>query len=747
MSNIPPESWLDAQLRETPPPESSFLERLRAIAREEANDPRLSDEVLDERLAEVPVPPDLLTRLHAIAASQSARRMVSETRLDQLLNAVAVPEGLVVRVQQAVRDEALDEALRNVAAPDSLAARARRIARSPRRSFPFWRGAAAGLLFFALGAAYLASTVAILSTGRPRDVPSQQPLVVEQGPLELRTPAEPTPLTFPLEDALATTPPHRRGIEIELAPVDRAIKPGPAGELAQVFDSGFRPFENAVLAEWKPLGAQTSDDALPNLEFVAFNSVEGVTPPLVRGFDRVFLYKHGVFPIVEPAAHPQLATSATSISTSTASFDATQLLLSEGRWPNATEVRVEDFLAAMDYEFPAASPGTVKIRTAAGPSLFGEDFGGLRPQLLQVAAQAGPAARPATASTHLTLAIDVSSAMSRNNRLDMVQRALGKLLDHLGSQDRLSIVLFNDEVVDVVEEASSADRHKVAALLQRLQTKGGSNFEVGLRQAVTLALRAKALPSADQRVVVLTDTRAGLPLSGHEAVEVQLKEAAAQGLRLDVIDLSQQTEAPQTISKLTAVAGGQVRRGVSTEQIYDGLMENLLGQSPVLATNAVIKVNFKPGTVAAYRLLGHEPAVIALGSSENAGKLRTLQAATALYEVWLLPGESDDVATAELTWVDPRTNEAHQERQRISRLQFAPSFSQSAISLQAALVAAETAEILRKSYFAPTNQRDFGNILNVAAEVNSHLAEQEQFRRFVALVRRLEELQGRFGPL
>jgi hypothetical protein len=79
-------------------------------------------------------------------------------------------------------------------------------------------------------------------------------------------------------------------------------------------------------------------------------------------------------------------------------------------------------------------------------------------------------------------------------------------------------------------------------------------------------------------------------------------------------------------------------------------------------------------------------------------------------------------------------------------LQFAPSLAEAALSLQAATVAAQTAEVLRESVYTPAAQRDLGSVLDVAAEVNPHLAEQPRFRRFLGLVNQLHELRSRHGP-
>lgn len=709
MSDPSRDTWLDAQLRGTPLPEE-FLEQLRAIAREGEATTHWSDAALDRAL----------------------------------LN-VAVPADLAATVQGAVAEERFDETLRDVVVPPVVVARARVIP-DVRCRVPVWvRVAAAVLLVFAVEASYLTGIVAMTVAGRSTIPPERSIVTVDLGPLELKgNSAEDSAFSIVIDEGVVLAEPRRQEDEIALAQFDATPSLGPAGELALAFESGFRPLQNVILARWKPLGAQWADDALPSLETAPAVAAHGVEPPLVRGFDRVFLHKYGVFPVVDPRAHPVLAVSSVPLSTSSASFDLTERLVAENRIPDPRDVRLEDFLAALDYDFPLPQANEIAIRTAAGPSVFGNTYRGLRPQLLQIAAQAGPDGARATPATRLTVALDISASMDWNGRIEMAQRALAGLLEHFGPRDRLDLVAFNEEVVCLVDEASRDDRPKLRETLRGIRPHGGTNLDAGLREAVGLSFSGQGERTAARRIVLLTDGRMGLPPAESERIESFVREAAGQGVRLDVIDLSQQDEFPDYLQRMASAGEGQVRRGDNAEQIRWGLVESLLGHSAVVASQAALQVKFNPEAVAGYRLLGHEPGLVRLPSDETSlGELRTLQSATVLYEVWLAPGPTDDVATAELSWLDPSTGQSRRQVQRVSRLQFSPSLAEAPLSLQAATVAAQTAEVLRHSVFTPAGNRDYGNILNVASEVNSRLTQQASFRRLVNLIRRLDERQTR----
>jgi hypothetical protein len=77
-------------------------------------------------------------------------------------------------------------------------------------------------------------------------------------------------------------------------------------------------------------------------------------------------------------------------------------------------------------------------------------------------------------------------------------------------------------------------------------------------------------------------------------------------------------------------------------------------------------------------------------------------------------------------------------RQEIHRSQFKQSWREAALPLQAAVIAAEAAEVLRQSPFAEVRNRDLRDVLAMAEEVNPLLAKRTSFQRFVQVLQQAE---------
>jgi len=416
---------------------------------------------------------------------------------------------------------------------------------------------------------------------------------------------------------------------------------------------------------------------------------------------------------------------------------------------------VEDFVAALDYRYPTPAAGKLGIRTAAGPSQFGSPEAGL----LQVGVQAGGLVRREITTVHLVLAIDVSSSMGRGNQLAAVRQGVRRLLEQLSPRDRVSLVLFGEEVLECIENASRSDAAAIDRLLASSVPAGGTNLAAGLQQAASLAMATGSANSSISessnasatRFILITDSRAAMPDETYAQLAEVVSAAAATGAKLDVVDVSDRSLPDAVLSRLTAASGGEIRRAACGREIYSSLLALATSESGVIASEVKLSIRFNPQSVAAYRLLGHEANALAgLTAATTLAEFRAGDAATALLEIWFQPGDIDDVGTAELSWVDPTTGQPAQLRQRISRLQFAPTFVEAAPSLQQAAFVAEAAELLRGSHDAlreinipAANSRGFAGLLDAARNANPRLLERPDFQHFLRLVQALEKARPR----
>ncbi len=225
-------------------------------------------------------------------------------------------------------------------------------------------------------------------------------------------------------------------------------------------------------------------DSPPDLNALVPDLVNrGLSGPRDKQYDLAFELLHGVHPFVNPAASPLLRECRVPTETSTASYDLAYRTLQAGAWPVASQIRVEDFLAAQDYQFPAPSDADLGIRTAAGPS----PVSGLGMSLLQVGVQAAGVIRNPDSATHLTIIVDGSSDMRADERWELVGRALDRLSQQLTAADRVSLVVAGLPAEVLLSRGGRAELRQMLSGWRSVVHGGPANMAAAVTAASELA--------------------------------------------------------------------------------------------------------------------------------------------------------------------------------------------------------------------------------------------------------------------
>jgi Ca-activated chloride channel family protein len=712
-----------------------------------------ADAKFDARLRDVRLPDGLLDRLMALP-------LAGDEDVDEVVCDVALPPGLLQRLQAIpfADDEGLDEALRDVAVPDNLVPSCRHSARRHHSRQHLARRHSMDLALrisrIAMAVSViLAVTLSLVSAlwlpwvlnnsgdGLPTQVAQEKPAPPAPAERHLETswgmsaadtselvvrPSQPG--DYKREIELAEMEPSRRSASGDA--LTSAIMPRDTNPLAM--SAGVLVFHNT----W---------DDLPELPTRVANLVpHGLDWPLVPGANRQFLVPTGFHPFVSPAAHPRLQTCQVPLAVEPLSYELARRYLEQNELPPAERVRTEEFLAAVDYNFPKPKQQALGLTVAGGPSpISGEGF-----CLLQVGVQARQTDLAQYAPLHVVLLIDTSTSMRWGSRMEIIRRALRDLPGIVAAGDRLSLVTFNQAAHVLVEDLGCDSLLPFAAAAGSLSAEGATNIVVGLREAYGVARSTLAAGRPAVRVVLLTDGLLDLEPAVADKIQQQVAQAAGEKIPLDVIDLGQQKETDPQVAALSQAGRGAVHRAVSAEQVRWALREIVTGRSQLVARAARLQVTFNPKSVLEYRLVGHESgdwAGLLPGSVE--ADFCEGQTATALFEVRLAPNGPNDLASVDLAWYTPdgeRTlagKTAQTARTTIERKHFAGSLTSSAPSLQEAAVVAYATEVLRHSPFIFQRRPGLNmpaalhRAVELAGQVDSRLQMLPSFDEFVDLVR------------
>jgi Ca-activated chloride channel family protein len=408
---------------------------------------------------------------------------------------------------------------------------------------------------------------------------------------------------------------------------------------------------------------------------------------------------YGVHPFV-PTSEDRLSTFGLDVDTG--SWGLVQGYLRRGHLPPAAAVRVEEVINALRYGDPAPARGeTFRITAEGAPTPFspGSDHRllrfGLRARSIDLRDR-----RPAT----LTFVVDVSGSMAEGGRLELVQEALGLLLDQLGDGDRVAVVAFSDEARVVL--APTGDPRAARRGIASLASQGSTNAEAGLALGYRLAWQEKR-PGTANRVLLLTDGVANVGATEAESLLARAAGAAVDGIELTTVGVGMGNYDDVLLEQLANRGDGRYAYVDDVAAARRLFVEELAGTLETVAEEARVQVEFDPRVVASWRLLGYENRDLEdrrfrHDHTVDSGEIGAGHTVTAIYEVRLAGDPPPATALAHLTlrFRDPESGRFTETGRTLRVADLSPTWEEAPRSLRLAAVAAELAEQLRGSEHA-----------------------------------------------
>lgn len=425
----------------------------------------------------------------------------------------------------------------------------------------------------------------------------------------------------------------------------------------------------------------------------------------------------------------------------TASYALARRYLAGGRRPPPGLIRMEEFINAFDYSYPAQSTRTFAIHAEAGPAPFGRDL-----TLLKVGVKARVLGRDGRKPAHLVFVIDTSGSMGREDRLPLVRSALGLMATQLDARDRLSLVTYDSQARLLLEAISAARVAEIQAAAAALTTEATTNLLAGVELGYQIAAR-HFRSGETNRVILCTDGVANVGPADAEAVLAKVAQYRRQGITLTSVGVGSGSYDDRMLEQLANKGDGNYVFVDSPEQARRVFVDDFAGTLQMVARNAKIQVEFNPTRVRRYRLIGYENRDVADKDFRNdavdAGEIGSGQAATALYEIELLPAAEDtallpDMGSVYVRYENVDTGRVEEISARLSEALRQERVPERAPRFFLAACSAEFAEILRESEHARDGSLEA--LEGVATRVANALPLDQRAQELLTLVRKADGL-------
>jgi Ca-activated chloride channel family protein len=411
----------------------------------------------------------------------------------------------------------------------------------------------------------------------------------------------------------------------------------------------------------------------------------------------MFFRPTGTNPFVD-TSEDRLSTFALEVDTG--SYTLARSYLERGALPPPEAIRVEEFVNAQRYDDPAPQRGEFMLIAEGAPSPFAPagDY-----RVLRFAVKGREVDTRDRKPALLTFVVDVSGSMAQENRLGLVKRSLGLLLDELMPEDEVGLVVYGSSGHVLLQH--TGDLRRIRAAIDRLVPEGSTNAEEGLRLGYDLAATAYR-QGWNNRVLLCSDGVANVGATGPESILERIGREARRGIELTTVGFGMGNYNDALMEQLADQGDGSYHYVDTLEEARRIFVENLSGTLQTIARDAKVQLELDPSTVERWRLLGYENRDVADRDFRNdrvdAGEIGAGHSATALYEIRLAPKarRNDSIGTLRLRWksVDGGTVEETAITIRVGDLD--RSFAEASDNLRRAAVAAELAEVLKHSFYA-----------------------------------------------
>jgi Ca-activated chloride channel family protein len=322
-----------------------------------------------------------------------------------------------------------------------------------------------------------------------------------------------------------------------------------------------------------------------------------------------------------------------SIDVDTASYSKTRRYLMENNTlPPPDAVRIEELVNYFSYDyFPPTDdvPFAAHVEVAACP---------WRPEhrLVRIGLKGKAIARDQRPAGNLVFLLDVSGSMQPEDKLPRVIRSMRMLVEQLGENDRVAIVVYAGASGLVLPSTPGYDKAKIVEALDSLHAGGSTNGGEGIRLAYDTAMQS-FIRGGTNRVILCTDGDFNVGTTSTAELERLAEEKAKTGVFLTVLGYGMGNHNDDMLEKLADKGNGNYGYIDTDQEARKLLVDQLGGTLVTIAKDVKVQIEFNPRKVGEYRLIGYENRLLRAedfnDDQKDAGEIGAGHTVTALYEI------------------------------------------------------------------------------------------------------------------
>ncbi len=371
-------------------------------------------------------------------------------------------------------------------------------------------------------------------------------------------------------------------------------------------------------------------------------------------------------PFIRVAQEPL---STFSIDVDTASYANVRRFLNQSMLPPIDAVRIEEMINYFPYHDAPPSgdePFSAHVEVAGCPW-------NAEHRLARIALVGKSVPQDRRPASNLVFLIDVSGSMQSPDKLPLLKYSMQRMVEHLGENDRVAIVVYAGAAGMVLPSTSCLRKAEILAALEELQAGGSTNGGAGIQLAYDTAT-LNFIKGGINRVILATDGDFNVGVSS-EGDLIRLIEAKAKsGVFLTVLGFGQGNLKDSNMERLADRGNGHYAYIDSLHEGEKVLITEMGSTLLTIAKDVKIQVEFNPAKVGAYRLVGYENRLMRnedfRNDKKDAGEIGAGHHVTAFYELIPPAGDGKDAGSGPLKYQEKSSRPVPSHETLTVRLRF-----------------------------------------------------------------------------
>lgn len=321
-----------------------------------------------------------------------------------------------------------------------------------------------------------------------------------------------------------------------------------------------------------------------------------------------------------------------SVDVDTASYSNIRRMIHNGGDVVPDAVRIEEMINYFSYDYKKPTGDIAfSVNTEVSDCPWNENA-----KLLLVGLQAKEIDMANRPSSNLVFLLDVSGSMNSEDKLPLMQKAFIMLTENLNKEDRISIVTYAGMERVVLEGARGDETMKIISALEDLSAGGSTAGSAGITKAYELAEKYY-IEGGNNRVILATDGDLNVGTTSEGELTRLIEKKRKSKVYLSVLGFGTDNIKDNKMEALADNGNGNYAYIDSILEAKKVLVEEMGGTFFTVAKDVKLQVEFNPGYIKGYRLIGYENRLLNTedfdDDTKDAGEIGAGHRVTALYEI------------------------------------------------------------------------------------------------------------------